>query len=259
MTLYSHLEKPLIQHLKEVAKSCSFLFSHKKLVFVNAENKNILQTLAFICGAFHDIGKGTTFFQHYLLNPGDELKGPKNHALISALFVKEFAKEYLRETNLPAFEKKLFTHFVFTAVKRHHGKLNNFKDELDINKKTGELKEQIQNFQESEVQEIIDYFKEQVPINYSWQKFKAYILSKDYAGEMLDFYMDEFTWGNYADIPVPAKINYFYIHQLLYSCLLLSDKTDVILQDIRIEEAALEEDSVDRFRKKKGLTGHARI
>lgn len=253
MTLYSHPGKPLVRHLGEVAQSCLSFFNQNQQVFANTELKEVLKDLAFICGAFHDIGKGTVFFQHYLLSPDHEQIGPKNHALISALFVKEFSKVYLSTTSLSAFEKALLAHFVFTGVKRHHGKLKNFDGEFDITYKSDELQEQICNFQDIEVQEIISHFSKQLPVGYSWQNFKDYIISKSYENDMLDFYMDEFTWGDYEDIPSATKISYFYAHQLLYSCLLFADKTDVILQDSKQERTYLEEGLVKRFREERGF------
>lgn len=253
MTLYSHPEKPLIKHLGEVAQSCLSFFKKNQHVFANSNVKDVLNDLAFICGAFHDIGKGTKFFQHYLLSPDHEQIGPKNHALISALFAKEFSKEYLKGTGLSNFEQALFQHFVFTGVKRHHGRLKNFKDEFDINNKSNELQEQIGSFPEEEVEEILKHFAEQISVKYTWENFKGYIRSKSYENDMLDFYMDEFTWGDYDNLPSTTKIGYFYAHQLLYSCLLFADKTDVILQENQEVKAVLEENLVQRFRKEKGF------
>lgn len=253
MTLYSHPDKPLVKHLEEVAQSCLSFFNLNQQVFSNSRDREILKNLAFICGAFHDIGKGTVFFQHYLLSPDHEQIGPKNHALISALFVKELAKSYLSTTSLSAFEKGLFAHFVFTGVKRHHGKLKNFDDEFNITSKTDELQEQIHNFNDAEVQGIIDHFSKKLPVEYSWQSFKDYIVSKSYEKDMLDFYLDEFTWGDYGDVPLTTKITYFYTHQLLYSCLLFADRYDVILQDSKQERKVLEEGIIERFRKEKGF------
>jgi len=253
MTLFSHPDKPLVNHLEEVAKNCLFFFRQNDQVFTNTSLKEVMGTLAFICGAFHDIGKGTKFFQHYLLSENHEQIGPKNHALISALFVKEFSKIYLSTTRLSAFEKALLTHFVFTAVKRHHGKLKNFDKEFDIVSKSDELQEQVCNFHDSEVQEIINHFSKQISVNYPWESFKNYILSKSYENDMIDFYMDEFTCGDYESIPLSTKISYFYAHQLLYSCLLFADNTDVILQGIKQEKVFLEKDLIKKFREDKGF------
>lgn len=139
MILYSHPEKPLIKHLGEVAQQCISFFQQNQLVFDNTNLREVLKNLSYICGAFHDIGKGTVFFQHYLLSPNHEQIGPKNHALISALFVKEMANKYLSTTDLAESEKAILAHFAFTGVKRHHGKLKNFDKEFDIAHKSDEL------------------------------------------------------------------------------------------------------------------------
>lgn len=253
MILYSHPEKPLINHLQEVARQCISFFQQNQHVFNNTNLREALKNLSFICGAFHDIGKGTMFFQHYLLSPDHEQIGPKNHALISALFVKELAKKYLSTTNLLEFEKAILTHFAFTGVKRHHGKLKNFEEEFDIAYKSDELVEQINNFQDAEVQIIIDYFTSSLSVNYSFEEFKAYVISRSYEDDMLDFYMDAFTWGDYDSLNTATKISYFYAHQLLYSCLLLADKADVILCNNKTEKAVLAEGIVSGFRKTKGF------
>jgi CRISPR-associated endonuclease/helicase Cas3 len=253
MTLYSHPGKPLVRHLEEVANSCLSFFECNQNVFADSALREPLKGLSFICGAFHDIGKGTEFFQHYLLTPEHEITGPKNHALISALFAKEYAKAYLSTTSLLAFEQALLVHFVFTGVKRHHGRLKNFEKEFEITHRSDELQEQIRNFRDTEVQEIINHFSAKLPAEYTWQNFKDYILSKCYENDMLDFYMDEFTWGDYRHLPSAMKISYFYAHQLLYSCLLFADKTDVILQDDKQEKGNLAEGLVNKFRTEKGF------
>lgn len=253
MILYSHPDKLLIKHLGEVAQSCLNFFQRNQLIFANSNLKDVLKDLAFICGAFHDIGKGTEFFQHYLLSENHEQIGPKNHALISALFVKEFSKRYLKATNLCDFEQVLLEHFVFTAVKRHHGRLKNFNDELDITSKSNELQEQIGSFRDVEVEKIVKYFAAQTSVKYTWKEFKCFIRSKCYENDMLDFYIEEFTWGNYNNVPQTSKISYFYAHQLLYSCLLFADKTDVILHESPEINAVLEENIVQKFRQERGF------
>ena len=150
MSLYSHPGKLLIDHLREVANSCKCLIAERTLFVESPLKKEALENIAYLAGAFHDLGKGTSFFQHYLLSPDHEVIGPKNHALISALFVKEIVKEYLDKTKLSDFEQNLFAHLAFTAVKRHHGKLDNFEDELYIEEKSKELQKQIKVFDEEE-------------------------------------------------------------------------------------------------------------
>lgn len=189
MKLYSHPDKLLIDHLTEVANSCKRLIE-ERMLFVNIPlKKEVLADIAYLAGAFHDLGKGTSFFQHYLLSPEHEIMGPKNHALISAIFVKQIVKEYVSKTDLSDLEQNLFAHLAFTAVKRHHGKLNNFEDELYIDEKSKELQEQIRVFDEEETEAIVAHFTSPLSLSYSFQKFKEYILSKEYLNDMPEFFL----------------------------------------------------------------------
>ena len=96
------------------------------------------------------------------------------------MFVKEIAKEYLSKSELPDFEKSLFAHLAFTAVKRHHGKLKNFEDELYIELKSKELQEQIGAFNEEDTEAIISHFSSALSLKYCFKYFKKYMLSKEY-------------------------------------------------------------------------------
>lgn len=182
MSVYSHEGKLLIDHLSAVADRCRAIISSLRLFPTNEGLKKILEDLAFLAGAFHDIGKATRYFQHYLSHPLHEVIGPKNHALISALFVKEIAREYLRKTKLIEFEQELFSCMAFTTVRRHHGKLGNFGDELQVdlrgNTNTKELKQQILAFEENDTAEIITKFTTGLSLQYNFSCFKEYILSE---------------------------------------------------------------------------------
>lgn len=253
MTLYSHLDKLLIDHLKEVADNCKNVISN-----LNLENKikSILLDISYLSGSFHDIAKGTKYFQHYLTAQNHEIIGPKSHALLSALFVKEITRIYLEtQTELSEFEKKLFSHFAFTTVKRHHGKLDDFEGELyETVEKTKELKQQITALQEEEIQKIIDYFLNDYGLTYSLEDFKNYIKNEQYNDDFGDFYDDYIRFGNFEDLETDARISYFYIHQLLFGTLLLSDKTDVILDKKVVHaKSAISLDNLDNFRYKKGF------
>ena len=79
MKLYSHPDKLLINHLKEVAENCKRVISERVLY---VDKKGILEDIAYLMGSFHDIGKATKYFQHYLLSPDHKIIGPKNHALV---------------------------------------------------------------------------------------------------------------------------------------------------------------------------------
>lgn len=231
--LYSHPDKLLIKHLEEVANNCKNLIEGRTLFVKSEEKKQICQDLAFIMGAFHDLGKATSYFQIYLESRGENVVGPKSHALISALFVKEMSKIYLAKTSLSDFEQQLFAHFTFTAVKRHHGNLDDFEAEMYIEPKHTELQEQIKVFDESGIENIIEYFNTALKLDYGFQDFKKYILSKAYLKDMPKFYDNNIAFGEFEELPISTKIEYFYFHQLLFGGLLLSDKRDVILEEER--------------------------
>lgn len=233
MILYSHQGKPLIKHLEKVANLCKTAISTLYLFSNVPELKSKLINLAHLAGAFHDLGKATKYFQHYLNHQEDEIIGPKNHALISALFVKEISKVYLNSTDLSEFDKELYVCMAFTAVRRHHGKLSNFDDDIKIdifgNSKSRELKQQIEVFFEPEVDEIISYFTEDLGLKYNFSDFKRYIYSDTFVNELRQFYDRSFKKPKiFQGLPTDKKIEHYYFHQLLYSTLLLSDKSDVI-------------------------------
>lgn len=254
MKLYSHPDKLLMDHLHEVSTNCKRFINERILFVNNPVKKQVLHDLAYLEGAFHDLGKATAYFQHYLLSDGHEVKGPKSHALISALFVKEIAKEYLSKTELSDFERNLYAHLVFTSVKRHHGRLENFEDELYIELKSSELQEQVTVFYEEETEAIIAHFNSALLLKYNFKDFKKYVLSKEYLNDMPEFYLEFSENDEFSELPLNVKIEHYYFHQSLYSVLLLADKTDVILDKLQsTENHFLKYEDVDLFRRKKGF------
>jgi CRISPR-associated endonuclease/helicase Cas3 len=86
--LKSHPNKLLYDHLRSVS-----LLTERRVEEVCSEistniSREDLKRVAFIVGATHDIGKGTTFFQRYMLN--HEIVDPllKSHSLISSYTVR---------------------------------------------------------------------------------------------------------------------------------------------------------------------------
>lgn len=252
MKVNSHPGKLLIRHLSEVANGCKVLVAKRNL-FGNAYKKEVLKDVSFLAGAFHDLGKATSFFQHYLNTRGEEVIGPKNHALISALFVKEIVKEYVSKTTLSLLEQNLIVHMAFTSVKRHHGKLNNFEDELYIKDKSKELQEQITAFFEEETEVIIGHFSAPLSLAYSFKDFKKYIQAEGYLNDMPEFFF-EFIEDEFAGLSQEEKIAYYYFHQLLFGALLLADKADVILEKRSEEEInRVVFGKIEQYRRKKAF------
>lgn len=251
--VFSHPGKPLIEHLKEVAQTCKQVMNERVWLQHSPVGQQTMETVAYLCGSFHDLGKATRYFQYYLLSENHEVIGPKNHALISSLFVREVVRQYLKASSLTDFEQNLLATFAYTAVRRHHGGLNNLEEEVEIKEKSDELGQIITAFYDDAAQDILDFFLRPIGLSYDFQVFKKYIESKKYINEIYDFYDEEIKFGDYVGFDLSTKIQYFYVHQLLYSTLLFADKTDVIV-DIQVKsKSQFPNNGVTRFRERKGF------
>lgn len=250
--LYSHPGVPLIDHTRQVAESCRSLLQSRVTSFDLPTG--LLADLGYLAGVCHDIAKGTQYFQHYLLTPDHAVIGPKEHALLSSLLAKQAVEQYLIPFELTEMDRQLLPYLVFTAVKRHHGNLNNFKVELSLDAKADILSEQIEVFDDEPlIQEILDELMAVVKFKFDWRLFKQYIQNQDYVNEYGNFELDFFDLGDYPDLSGDAKNRYYYWHQLFYGTLLLSDKSDVILKGIPRQESERPSlAALESYRQRKG-------
>lgn len=248
--LYSHPGVPLILHLEKVADFCRQLLTSRNTDF--GLPVGLLADLGYLAGVTHDVAKGTRFFQIYLLSPDHKVTGPKEHALLSALLAKVVVEQYLTRFDLDETDRKLLPYLVFTAVKRHHGNLKDFADELYLEEKAGMLSEQIAAFQdEAETEANLNELLAAVNFSFEWSLFKSCIEQQTYLDEYGNFSLDFFGLGEYEDLPAEVKNRYFYWHQLFYGTLLLSDKSDVILKGITPPMAAKPAlDALNAYREK---------
>ena len=146
MKIYSHPDVLLIDHLEKVAIGSKKFISNSISEDFKLFSKSILMEIGYICGAFHDIGKATEYFDYYLHTKG-KVKGPKNHALISALFVRQVVLKYLANADLISHQKELLATYAYIAVRRHHGGILDFKDEVFLFDKAKELNQIIEDFE----------------------------------------------------------------------------------------------------------------
>ncbi|GAB3780168.1 CRISPR-associated helicase/endonuclease Cas3 [Spirosoma horti] len=251
--LYSHPGVPLIDHTKNVADSCRLLLQSRVTNFDLPHG--LIADLGYLAGVCHDIAKGTRYFQHYLLTSNHERIGPKEHALLSSLLAKQVVTQYLLPFELTSIDRQLLPYLVFTAVKRHHGNLNDFREELSLESKVEILCKQIDVFDDEPlIQEILDKLMAVVNFRFDWQPFKRYIQQKKYGDEYGDFELDFFDLGDYDSLPPDAKNRYYYWHQLFYGTLLLSDKSDVILRGITGQGAERPSlSALESYRKRRGF------
>ena len=225
--LASHPGVPLIKHLKAVASNCLEVARKNSTDFGFSQKTK--ETLVYICGAFHDLGKATSYFQDYLENPEAAHSSLKNHALPSAVFVF-YAVQKFADT-LENCERELgffLASTCFTIVKRHHGHLGNFKNEISVGDKNDDLQKQYNAISPVEAQKIIDECLSDSKLNIDWNQFISWFSSGGFERvektTYLDFELDQFnTWG------IRKKSSAYFFFLWMFSTLFYSDKSDVIL------------------------------
>lgn len=235
--LISHPEKLLITHLSEVAKIATRVIKGKSFNFslnFNDEKVDItaiIPNLMYLAASFHDLGKATSFFQAYIRNPESEHDKKKSHALISALFVYFITEKYFEKVEINSVLKQLLSVFVYSAVKRHHGRLNNLSEEILIDEEWRDLLiEQVESIDSEKIKALIDEQLADFKFMIDWSEFISFIENKKYDLIFEDFSYDVLD-AEYKDVDNKTQISLFYLHQLIYSALLYADKNDVILKD----------------------------
>ncbi len=255
--IISHPGKLLIVHLREVARFCAKTIASKSLG-LNIE-KEILTKLGFIQGAVHDIGKATKNFQTYIKSDGKTVIKPKHHALISGFLAKSIAEQFLKKTDLSGFEQALLPYFLFTSVKRHHGNVLNFSDELEtLQAKKEDLEILVNNFYDEEVQEILNELLKEIGLKYDWNEFISYMSNLDKVFIEFEDFSIEILREEFEKLTGQKKAEYFYLHYLFFSTLLFSDKTDVKLGQDKVDRSSqFNFDAIVDFRKEQGWNRHS--
>ncbi|MEM1323963.1 MAG: CRISPR-associated helicase Cas3' [Bacteroidota bacterium] len=251
--IISHPGKPLVVHLREVARLARQTAAHWHIA--GPLDTVHLQHLAFIQGAVHDIGKATRNFQRYIYSGGAELIRPKHHALISAFVARELAAQYLSDSGVVEPLRSMLPYFVFTAVKRHHGHLLDWKEELEtLSEKREDLEILVDNFYDEQVQQILEEVLSEIGLRYCWRDFKEKMKDLEevlstYAEVVYDLLLEDF-----GALPQAEQAGYFYLHQLLFSVLLYADKTEVKLGDNKQERSSdFNFAAIEQYRQRKGF------
>ncbi|MDO6437058.1 CRISPR-associated helicase Cas3' [Cyclobacterium sp. 1_MG-2023] len=250
-TIESHPGIPLINHLKEVAKNCLGIANANTTNF--GFDKKVKADLLFICGFYHDLGKATSYFQYYLHNPDKPHNSLKNHALPSAVFVLYVAKQYLKESGLTKDQQFLLSVICFIVVRRHHGNLGDFKNEMDINHFKEDLEKQYNSIDKDVIQKIIQVGNEilETPIN--WDNFVNWFENNGFSKETRFEFIEFYTLNFQKKWEIPKKSEAYYLFLWMFGALLFSDKSDVILAGKFPEIQKLDLNYLTAFRKDKGF------
>lgn len=237
MELLSHPDKTLSSHLSEVAKVATETIKGKDLNLsfdFNGQEidvSDLVVDLVYLSAAFHDLGKATSFFQHYIQHLDEVHDKRKSHALLSAVFVFYIVDKFLESKKINPELAKLMASFTFSAVKRHHGRLENLSDEVLIPDDWKVLLiELVQNINTAKVQELINNQLSNYNLDIEWPDFVDYIVSENYNDVLEDFSFD-ILQDSYTELGSNSKITLFFIHQLVYSTLLFADKNEVVLNE----------------------------
>ena len=117
MEYESHPNKPLREHLAEVAEGARVNLNHPALC-----NGEVLRKVAWLVGFSHDFGKYTSYFQEHLHKKRSFEGRLENHGFLSAIFAAWAVSK--RSPNLPdAPTKEFLPLLAYAAVHRHHGNL----------------------------------------------------------------------------------------------------------------------------------------
>jgi CRISPR-associated endonuclease/helicase Cas3 len=208
--LYSHPEKLLSSHLKNVAELMKF-FLNEKPAFIKDE----LYPVVMVIGLTHDIGKATKSFQEYLFaDESEKNKLKTKHSLFSAICAYYLTKELNTENKLSPF-------FAYIIVRRHHGDLIDIKDEISLfgEKDANFLLNQIDDIDDSEFKILAEHLLTYgLPIKLDKNKIKQWIQNFNQELKSLK-----------RDLRQSLEIKNYITLNLLYSLLIDADKTDVVI------------------------------
>lgn len=218
--LFSHPEKPLEEHLKNVAiLSEHFLQEKPKIV-----QRELLPVIRIV-GLTHDLGKATRSFQNYLLHR-EERTQRAQHSLFSAVSAFYLVKEL-------KLQNELYPIFAYVTVRRHHGDLIDLKDEVSLidEKEIDNLILQLDDIEDEPFMRLIS-------------NLVSYGLPVRIDKKMIRFWIenigDEFRRYKRL-LRHTSDIKNYVTLNLLYSILLDADKSDVVIGD----EKAFKRFSVD--------------
>lgn len=231
--LWSHPNIKLENHLNDTANWGKFYIREIKCKLINNVDDELLRSF-FI---FHDVGKGTNFFQKYIRHENVD-NSLKSHASISALL---FLYYHILSQNIYKNEEVIVS--MAYAILKHHGNLKEFSEIDNI------INRSILEDPSNEIL-IIQYNAIDVRIKDRLVQLglKEEVLNEVFSGNYNDFIenlLKFFSRRRRAKLPSLKSLNepknsnesqmdlhnYFMI-QFFYSLLIDSDKSQVVLGNI---------------------------
>lgn len=239
--LYSHKDQLLVDHIRGVLNIAQALMAKRTLIGCTDEH---FADLVSIAAAFHDFGKATIYFQDYLLS-SKKKSVLSRHSLLSAVVGYQMTQLLLKNRGVSPLPDSLL---VFIAIKRHHGDVLSFKDEINsFRDEIDHLIKQAKGVQYHKwneiMQELLPYLPKELhqAIPFTEEKLIRWIQ---------EFEKDVFKIRRWLRKNSFSLEMYFRFCNL-YSLLLDADKNQAALREkVLISRKELPEDSVIQFKTK---------
>ncbi|MCX8206812.1 MAG: CRISPR-associated helicase Cas3' [Methanothrix sp.] len=239
-----------MDHLRNVGEMCRRTVAESGR---NLDSAEILEDVAYVIGATHDIGKATEFFQEYLREMDERKRHAlrsretTKHSLLSSLFTYAIVREYLNSRD-PYGALPLIS---FIAVRRHHGDLTNALDEISAIHAERErilsvLEKQVSRLERNECREIFSALLSDV-VDVDFDSLVDYML-RDALKDARHEKKLVRNLGKSNDIML------YFVAQLLYSALLDADKTDAGMEGVDLRRVNIPPDLVDMYREARGFS-----
>ncbi len=232
--ILSHPNKRLKEHLENVGTIAQKFASAIPLKILD---KDIFADIAYIIGAYHDVGKATPFFQNYLKEKDPDKKARlKNqpetkHSFISAVATFFAVKEYLKDKELNDKFSKFLPVASFLAVKRHHTDLSSAPDDISLENEDV-LRKQLENL---------------------YHEYLSFLPHWDIVYENLKILSDKWTLKKIDFIRLlknNESVEFYILQHLLYSLLLDADKHEATISGYP-ERKSIPTDIVEIYRQKR--------
>jgi len=229
--LYSHPGKPLIEHLQQVSLLCS-----QSIAAIPWSHSALAETLteaARIIGLYHDIGKGTSYFQEYLAWSEAKRNGTprqamgfderlKNHALLSSIAAFLALKQSLAHASWgTAEDREVLAELGYYVIRQHHADLDDdLGNALSVEDEHHLLHRQLAALD-------LEYFS-RLPY---WSEVSSVLANEEQLwadgaiASLLDSRNSFLDWKE-ARLRVDGDLRFYLIGSLLYSSLLQADKVD---------------------------------
>jgi len=258
--LHSHPKKTLFEHLSNVGNKSILTSDAKNLSLEKfGIDQNTFSEIAFLIGVCHDFGKGTKYFQKYILETDPaiqrSLKNKKeyHHGLISAIFTYYILKKYVGSLSSKK-KLELIPIIGYLIVKRHHGNLKDAEDE--IRELRGEdtlqvIDLQIKSLEISELKIIYELLLNGYNI-----PFDLDIFCNEYGSIAKEILKNRNIFVTL--LREEQFTGYYLITLTLYSILINSDKIDASSIDVS-SEIEISPELVDKYKIEKGFQNNESI